>query len=142
MLLKCQAIAHLDVILDTNDPIYRLVKWRLGRLIPKLNAVDRSMPNQTERKIYRLAGICGFLAIASLIVPRFVSNPEGGFSSGASAVLAFLILLGIALLFSLYLLGVTVQHYRSLSVVARVTGVGPSIVLAAILLGLFSLLNY
>lgn len=100
------------------------------------------MPNQVEKRIYRLAGICGVLAAASLIVPRFISNPEGGLAAGASAILTFLIVLAISLLFSLYLLGVTIQHYRSLSIVARVFGLGPSVVLAAVLFGLLGLISY
>lgn len=100
------------------------------------------MPNQVEKRICRLAGICGVLVAASLIVPRFISNPEGGLAGGASGILAFLIVLAISLLFSLYLLGVTIQHYRSLSVVARVSGLGPSLVLALLLFGLLGLMSY
>ena len=55
------------------------------------------LPDKTEATIYRLSGLCAFLATACLIVPRFVSNPEGGFASGASAVLALIVMLAMAL---------------------------------------------
>jgi hypothetical protein len=71
-----------------------------------------------------------------------VSNPEGGFAGGASAVLTLLIMLGATLLFSLYLLGVTVQRFSRLSKTARIAGLAPSVILAAILIGLFGLLRY
>ena len=100
------------------------------------------MPNKSELGIYRLSGICAFSATASFIVPRFVSNPEGGFAAGALAILTLLIMLGATLLFSLYILGVTIQRYGSLSRMARVAGIGPSVVLTATLLGLFGFLSY
>ena len=100
------------------------------------------MPQETETGIYRLSGTCVFLAAASFIVPRFVSNPEGGFASGASAILVLFIMLGFTLLLSLWLLGMTIQRYRSLSVMARIAGIFPSVVLAATVLGLFGFLGY
>jgi len=100
------------------------------------------LPKDPETRIYRLSGICVFLAISSFIVPRFVSNPEGGFASGASAVLTLLIMIGVALLFSFYLFGITFQRYRSISIIARVAGIGPSIILAVVLFGLFGFLSY
>lgn len=104
--------------------------------------LESALQKLPEGRIYRLFGVCVSLAIASLIVPRFVSNPEGGFASGASAILALLMLLGVTLLFSLYLLSVTVQQYNNLPVMARVAGIGPSLVLAVTLLALFSFLSY
>jgi len=99
--------------------------------------------NESKRRIYRLSGVCAFLAAASFIVPRFVSNPEGGFAAaGATAVLALLMMLGATFLFSLYLLGVTVQSYGGLSTSARIAGMGPSVVLGASLLALFGFLSY
>lgn len=100
------------------------------------------MANRTDARIYLLAGISAALAVASFIVPRFVTNPEGGFASGASAILTLLVLLAAALLFSLYLLAVTLQHFRSLSIVPRILGVGPSLILAVMLFGIVGLLRY
>lgn len=100
------------------------------------------MPNKTEATIYRMCGFCAFLAGASLVVPRFVPNPEGGFASGATAVLVLLIMLAVTFFFSLYLLAITVQRYRTISVAARVAGIGPSTFLVATLLGLLTFLRY
>ena len=95
-----------------------------------------------ERRIYRLAALCGFLAALSLVVPRFVTNPEGGFASGASAVLALLAMLLVTSLLSLYLLGITVRAYRELSPAARIAGIGPSCVLVLALVSLVLFLGY
>lgn len=100
------------------------------------------MANPVEKRIYRLSGGCGVLVVAALIVPRFVSNPEGGFASGASAVLAFLGMLGVALLFSLYLLAITLQRYAELPLAARIAGLVPFLLLAAALVFLFGFLRY
>ena len=77
-----------------------------------------------------------------MIVPRFVANPEGGFAGAASAVITLLIMLAATLVFSLYLLAVTVQKYSHLSTAARIAGFAPSVVLAAMLFGLFGFLSY
>lgn len=100
------------------------------------------MPDRAEARIYRLFGVCVLLATAAFIVPRFVTNPEGAFASGASAVLTLLIMLGATLIFSLYLLGVTIQQFSSLSILARVAGIGPSLILAIMLFALFGFLGY
>lgn len=100
------------------------------------------MPKETEQRIYRVSLICTFLAAASLIIPRFVANLEGGFSGAASAVQTMLSMLGATLLFSLYLLAVTIQKYSTLSTVAKIAGIGPSIVLTAMLFGVFGVLSY
>lgn len=97
---------------------------------------------KTEKKIYRLFVICILLVAASLVVPRFVPNPEGGFAGAASAVLIFLIMLGVALCFSLYLLIITIQKYNNLSMAAKIAGIAPSAVLAITLFGLFGFLSY
>jgi len=104
--------------------------------------MEVELPKDSETRIYRVSGICVFLAVISFIVPRFVANPEGGFASGATAVLTLLIMIGATLLFSLYLLGVTLQKYSSLSVAAKIAGLGPSIVLALMLSGLFYFISY
>ena len=73
-------------------------------------SMEIKLPEDSDTKIYRVSGVCVFLAVVSFIVPRFVSNPEGGFASGASAVLTLLIMVSATLLLSLYLLGVTLQR--------------------------------
>ena len=100
------------------------------------------MPSAVDKKIYRLAGVCAVLAVASLLIPRFVPNPEGGFASATSAILTLLVLLGFTLVFSLYLLSVTVQQYRDLSTSARLAGLAPSALLGAGLLWLIVFLGY
>ncbi len=82
------------------------------------------------------------MAALSLVVPRFVRNPEGGFAAGASAVLVFLALLAVTAIVSLYLLTVTARAYRSLSPLARVAGIGPSVVTLGALVGLLIFLRY
>ncbi len=96
----------------------------------------------TEGRIYRLAVACVVLAGASFVLPRFVPNTEGGFASGATAVLVFLAVLAVAWLLSIYLLLVTVKDYRSLSLGAKVAGLGPCLLLGAALVGLFGFLSY
>ena len=100
------------------------------------------MAKETEQRIYRLSVVCTFLAAASLIVPRFVANLDGGFAGAASAFQTLLSMLGATMLFSLYLLAVTVQRYRDLSTAAKIAGIGPSVILAASLVGLFGFLSY
>ena len=95
-----------------------------------------------EARVYRLAGVCGLLVVAAFVLPRFVGNPEGGFASGATAVLVFLCILGVALVAALYLLMVTLRRYRDLPTLARVVGVCPSLVLAVSLFGLVGWLAY
>ena len=100
------------------------------------------MPSKIEKKIYRLASACTLLVGASFVIPRFVSNPEGGFASAASAVLTLLVLLGVAFVFSLYLLSTTIQQYRSLPTSARLAGLAPSAILGVGLLWLIVFLRY
>jgi hypothetical protein len=100
------------------------------------------LKQKAEQQIYRLFAACIFLAAGSWIVPRFVSNPEGGFAGAASAVVTLLVLLAVTLFSSLYLLTVTARQYRDLSTMARIAGIAPSIVLAAMLVGLFVFLSY
>lgn len=95
-----------------------------------------------ERRIYRLAALCGFLVALSLVVPRFVTNPEGGFAAGANAVLTLLAMLLAAALVSLYLLATTVRSYRELSPAARLAGIGPACVLVLALASLVLFLGY
>ena len=96
----------------------------------------------TERQVYLLFSFCTILAFASWVVPRFVSGPGSGFAGAASAVMASLIMLGATFFLSLYLLIVAVREYSTFSATARVAGITPSVVLAAVLLGLFWFLAY
>ncbi len=104
--------------------------------------MNTGLPKATEQRIYRLSVLCTFLAAASLIVPRFVANPEGGFAEAASAAVTLLSMLAATFLFSLYLLAVTVRRYGIISLSAKIAGIGPSVVLAATLFLLFDVLGY
>lgn len=95
-----------------------------------------------EARIHRLSGICAFLAAMTVIVPRFFPNPEGTFASGAHAILVLLAMLVITLAFSFYRLTVTVAAYHNISKICRAAGIGPSLVLAIILVGLLGFLRY
>ena len=65
---------------------------------------------KTETKVYTLAFICGLLTGPALLLPRFLPNSAGGLAGAASAILAFLLMMGGALLFSLYLLTITLRQ--------------------------------
>jgi len=100
------------------------------------------MGDKAESGIYRLSAACVVMVVMALVVPRFLPAADEGLAGGASAVMTFLFMLALALLFSLYLLMVTVRRFRDLSVLARVAGIGPSIVLALGLSGIISLLRF
>lgn len=100
------------------------------------------MATKTENRIYRLSGLCGFLAAISFIIPPFIPNTAGGFSQGSTAILTLLIMLLLAMIFSLYLLAVTGRAYSDISMAARIAGVVPSFVLVVTLVGIFSFLSY
>lgn len=98
---------------------------------------------QLHRRVYKLMGINAMLVILSFILPRLASNPEGGFAAaGANAILVMIIMLAISLVYSVYLLSVTVGHYRELSATARIAGLGPFILIAAGLVAMVVLLGY
>jgi hypothetical protein len=82
------------------------------------------------------------LAALSFVVPRFVTNPEGGFAAGASAIMTLLAMLFATSILSLYLLGITLQAYREISTGPRVAGILPSFILAAALVFLVLFLGY
>ena len=100
------------------------------------------MPTTPKRRIYRLATACVFLAALSFVVPRFVTNPEGGFAAGASAVMTLLIMLFATSILSLYLLAITLQAYKELSLGPRVAGIVPSCILAMALIFLILFLRF
>jgi len=101
-----------------------------------------SSGGRVEAKIYWLAILCGLVSGAAFIVPRLVPNSEGGLAAAATGILTFLLMLGLALLFALYLLTFTLRHYATLPTSARVAGVGPAVLLAVALLGLIGFLSY
>jgi hypothetical protein len=107
-----------------------------------LGVPETALAKDIEKQIYRLFAVCIFLATASLIIPRFVPNPDGSFAGASSAILTFLILLGVTLIFSLYLLIRTVQEYSDLSALAKIAGIAPGLVLIATMMGLFGFLRF
>lgn len=100
------------------------------------------MSSPQEYKIYRYAGLCAVLFAASWIVPRFVTNPEGAFASGASAILVLLAMLLVAAFVSLYVSILTLQAWDAISARAKVAGIAPTAVLTTSLVVLLSGLIY
>ncbi|NJN40292.1 MAG: hypothetical protein HC807_04750 [Gammaproteobacteria bacterium] len=100
------------------------------------------MTTSARSRIYRLAAVCVLLAALSFVLPRFFTNPEGGFAAGATAVLALLVMLFATSIFSLYLLAVTVRSYRDLSLGPRIAGIVPSLVLVFTLISLVLFLGF
>ena len=94
-----------------------------------------------ERPIYRTAGWCGILLLATVVVPRFVP-PDEGFASAATASLVFFAMLLFTTVVALYLLARTLREYRALSKTARVCGIAPALILLAGLVGLVLFLGY
>jgi len=99
------------------------------------------MQNDIEKPIYRMAGLCGILLLASFVVPRFVP-PDEGFAAGATASLVFLAMLLFVTLVSLYLLARTLHVYSALPLVARICGIAPALIMVAGLGGLILFLGY
>jgi hypothetical protein len=95
-----------------------------------------------EYKIYRYAGLCAALFAASWIVPRFVTNPEGAFASGASAIVVLLAMLLIAAVVSLHLSVLTLRRWAVISMWAKAMGIAPAAILVTSLLLLFGGLMY
>jgi hypothetical protein len=95
-----------------------------------------------QKKIFRLSAACAVLIALAFVVPRAVPNTEGGFASGATAALVFLAGLAVTGIVSLYLLWITIRGYRDLSPLARVAGIGPSVIVIGGLVALLILLRY
>ena len=95
-----------------------------------------------QKKIYSLSATCAVLMALAFVVPRIVPNKEGGFAAGASAAIVFLLALAVTAIVSLYLLWVTIRSYRQLSPLARVVGIGPSVIAVGSLVALLVLLRY
>lgn len=102
---------------------------------------DDASRRDLERSIYRLAGWCGILLLASFIVPRFVPADEG-FAAGATASLVFFAMLLFTTLAALVLLGRTLRRFGELSPAARVCGIAPALIMTAGLAGLLLFLGY
>jgi hypothetical protein len=100
------------------------------------------MANTTEKRIYRLSAICGLFTVLALIVPRFVPNREGGFASAATAILVFLGMLFGAAILSCRLLLITIKVYREISLLPRLAGIGPSVILVTAVVLLLGFLRY
>jgi hypothetical protein len=96
----------------------------------------------TEKRIYRLAAICAMVSALAFVIPRFVPSQEGGFASAATAILVFLGMVFGAMLLSLYLLFVTIPAYRNISLLPRIAGIGPSVILVTALAFLLGFLRY
>lgn len=94
-----------------------------------------------ERPIYHLAGWCGILLLATVVVPRFVPADEG-FAAGATASLVFIAMLLVTTVAALYLLARTLRVYGALSVMARICGIAPALVLSSGLIALLLYLGY
>ncbi len=95
-----------------------------------------------EKSIYRLSAICGVVAALAFIIPRFMPNQEGAFGIAGYAVLVFMGLLFGAAVLSLYLLLFTIQVYREISILPRLAGIGPSVVLVTFLAMLLGFLRF
>jgi glycerol-3-phosphate acyltransferase PlsY len=100
------------------------------------------MTSRPETRIYRLAGVCVLLVVASIVVPRFMSFGGGGIAAAANAIMLFLAVLVLAAGVSVYLLLLTLPQYRSLPVAARIAGVGPSVLIVGGLAWLVLFLRY
>ena len=103
--------------------------------------MDRPPQNTIEKPIYRMAGWCGILLLASFVVPCFVP-PDEGFAAGASASLTFFAMLLFTALAALYLLARTIHVFGALSVTARVCGIAPALIILTGLAGLLLFLGY
>ncbi len=89
----------------------------------------------TEKKIYQFFVISILLAMMSFIIPRFITNPNGGFAAATTAALSFIISLAFSLLASIYLLVFTIRNSNEISKAAKLVGITPSIILGLILIG-------
>lgn len=99
------------------------------------------MQNDLEKPIYRMAGLCGILLLAALVVPHFVP-PDEGFAAAATASMVFLAMLLFTALVAVYLLARTVHVFGALSPAARVCGIAPAIIMVTGLIGLLLCLRY
>jgi hypothetical protein len=101
-----------------------------------------AIANSTERRVYWLCLASMAIAGLALVVPRFVSNREGGLASAGTAILVFLGMLTAAALVAIGLLIMTVRVQRQLSAPARIAGVAPGVVLVIVVALLFGFLQY
>jgi hypothetical protein len=96
-----------------------------------------------ETRIYRLSAICTAVTASAFVLPRFVpSSGDGGYAGAGIAILVFLGVLTLAAIWSLYLLLETIRAYREISIIPRLAGIVPSIVLVTAVAWLLGLLRY
>lgn len=100
------------------------------------------MASNAPIRIYYLAAISGVLAVAAVVLPRFVPSSEGGLAAAATAALVFLALLAGAVAVGLAALALAIRNYASLPWLARVAGIGPAVVLGVTLVWVVMLLSY
>lgn len=93
-------------------------------------------------RIYWFAGVSVLTALAAVLLPRFIRFHGDGFAAAASAVLFFLGLLVVAFALSLAALSLSIRHYASLSRSAKLVGIGPAVLLAAVLVWVLVFLRY
>ena len=110
--------------------------------LPHPSSPGNRLASPAETRIYRHAALFVLLLVLSFIVPRFVSNQEGGFANAAGAVLVLLLMLVGVGIFSLFLFVRAARSFASLSVPARIAGIGPAIVMVVGLALLWGFLSY
>ena len=92
--------------------------------------------------VYLLAASSLLTALAAVVVPRFVPSGEGGLAAAATATLAFLALIVVAMGEALVGLALTLRAYRSLTWPARAAGIVPAVLLGAVLAWVLLFLRY
>lgn len=100
------------------------------------------MVSNVHMRIYSLAAISAVMALAAVVLPRFLPSGEGGLAAAATGVLVFLALLSCAVAVALAALALSIRAYSSLSWPARAAGIGPAVVLGAALIGVVVYLRY
>jgi hypothetical protein len=68
---------------------------------------------------------------SAFVIPRFAAGGSNGFASGASAAVAFLGLMLVALIIAIVLLVVSFRHRSSLGAGAKIAGFAPLPIVAA-----------
>jgi glycerol-3-phosphate acyltransferase PlsY len=69
------------------------------------------------------------LALAAIVVPRFISSDEGGLAAAETGVLIFLVFLVAGFIVATAAMVIAIRAYSSLSWLTRAAGIGPSVVL-------------
>jgi pheromone shutdown protein TraB len=79
------------------------------------------------QQVFRLAGIYAALAVLAVLVPRWAARTQEGLAAGATAVVTFLALGGLASLVAAYLFFIVVKNFRQLAPLLRFAGMLPLI---------------